>query len=85
MTTPEAVKVIDGRGMEPPEPFLLVMDALSACPAGDAVLLLLSREPYPLYRALALNGFSHQVRHAADGTVEILSWRDPDHAGTAVV
>jgi hypothetical protein len=86
MTPPDVIEaVVDGRGMEPPEPFVRVMDALSVCPDGRGVLLLLSREPYPLYRALALNGFAHSVRHAADGTVEILSWRDPDHAGTAVV
>ncbi len=85
MRPPDTHEVIDGRGMEPPEPFLRVMDALSVCPAGRAVLLLLPREPHPLYRALDLNGFLHQTRHTADGTFEILSWRDPDHAGTAVV
>ncbi len=81
----DAVTVIDGRGMEPPEPFLLMMDALSACPDEGAVLLLLSREPYPLYRALDLNGFFHRTRHAEDGTVEILGWKNPDHAGPPVL
>lgn len=85
MTPPGTVKVIDGRGLEPPEPFVLVTDALSVCPPGDAVLLLLSREPHPLYRALDLNGYSHRTRQTADGTFEILSWPNPDHAGPAVV
>ena len=81
----DSIEVIDGRGLEPPEPFVLVRDALSVCPPGGAVLLLLAREPYPLYRALDLGGFLHETRHRPDGTVEILSWRNPDHAGAAFV
>ncbi len=75
MSPDRSVKVIDGRGLEPPEPFLLTMDALDASGPDEAVLLLLSREPYPLYQALDRNGFAHQTRRAPDGTVEILSWR----------
>jgi TusA-related sulfurtransferase len=71
-------KVIDGRGLEPPEPFVRTMAALNASAAGERVLLILSREPYPLYQALDAQGFSHQTRHAPDGTVEILSWRNPE-------
>ncbi|MDO8706596.1 MAG: DUF2249 domain-containing protein [Sulfuricaulis sp.] len=78
MNQPKVIKVIDARGLEPPEPFVLTMDALNASGPGEAVLLLLSREPYPLYQALDRNGFSHQTRRTPDGTVEILSWRNPD-------
>lgn len=70
-----ATKIIDARGLEPPEPFVLAMNALDTCASGEKVLLLLTREPYPLYQALDLNGFSHQTRLATDGTVEVLSWR----------
>lgn len=65
-------KTIDGRGLEPPEPFELTMDALESCDPSESVLLLLSREPFPLYRALERNGYSRETRHAIDGTVEIL-------------
>ena len=78
MSPTEGIKVIDGRGLEPPEPLMLTMDALQASGPGEKVLLLLSREPYPLYRALDLNGFLHQTQRAPDGTFEILSWRHPE-------
>jgi hypothetical protein len=48
VTHTDSIKVIDGRGLEPPEPFLLVTDALGVCPPGGAVLLLQAREPPPL-------------------------------------
>lgn len=77
MSQNRTVKTIDARGLEPPEPFELTMEALASCGSTEAVLLLLPREPYPLYRALELNGYSRETRHAIDGTVEIMIWRGP--------
>lgn len=78
MNPPRAIKVVDGRGLEPPEPFVLTMDALNASGPEEAVLLLLGREPYPLYQVLDTNGFSYQTRRTPDDTVEILIWRSPE-------
>lgn len=69
-----AFKTIDARGLEPPEPFELAMEALESCDVSESILLLLSREPYPLYQALELSGYSRETRHAPDGTVEVLIW-----------
>ena len=69
------VKTIDARELEPPEPFVLTMEALQAIEPSQAVLLLLPREPFPLYRALEQNGYCRETRHASDGTFEILIWR----------
>jgi tRNA 2-thiouridine synthesizing protein A len=74
MNHPKSDRVIDARGLEPPEPFVLTMDALDRLPRGEKLLLLLYREPFPLYKALANNGFRHEVEHLQDGTVEILIW-----------
>jgi TusA-related sulfurtransferase len=74
MIHPKSDRVIDARGLEPPEPFVLTMDALDRLPKGEKLLLLLYREPYPLYKALGNNGFCHEVELVADGTVEILIW-----------
>lgn len=74
MKHPKSDRVIDARGLEPPEPFVLTMDALDRLPKGEKLLLLLYREPYPLYKALANNGFCHEVEQVPDGTVEILIW-----------
>jgi hypothetical protein len=40
--------------------------------------LQLYREPYPLYKALANNGFTHEAELMPDGTVEILIWHAAD-------
>ena len=64
--------VVDGRGLEPPEPFERTMAALDEIEPGQKVLLLLGREPFPLYRALALNGFVWQTKHTQSGEVEVL-------------
>lgn len=77
VTEPLAERVIDGRAMEPPEPFVQTMEALDAIEPGQKVLLLLGREPFPLYRALELNGISWQTGRAADGSFEILMWHTP--------
>ena len=74
MTQSKADKVIDGRHMEPPEPFVKTMEALDAIEPGQTVLLVLGREPFPLYRALELNGFVWRTTHSDDGTVEVLMW-----------
>ena len=70
-----ADQVIDGRYLEPPEPFILTMEALDRIKPGQRVLLMLGREPFPLYRALELNGYSWQTERLEDGAVEVLIWQ----------
>lgn len=73
----DAVRVIDARELEPPEPFVLTMEALDTLAPGERVLLKLIREPFPLYRALELNGFAWEISQEADGTVNVLIWPKP--------
>jgi len=75
MTQAKADRVIDARNMEPPEPFVQTMEALDSIEAGQKVMLLVGREPVPLYRALDLNGFAWQTERNADGHFEVLMWR----------
>jgi len=72
MTDKDAPRVIDARGLEPPEPMVRTMDALDHLGPGEELLVLLPREPFPLYRALELNGFSWLTTCHPDGTVEVL-------------
>ncbi len=53
--------VIDGRDMEPPEPFERVMAALAVLKPGERVRLLLPREPFPLYRVLESAGYAWET------------------------
>ena len=75
-----ADKVIDGRSMEPPEPFIQTMEALEHIGADQKMLLIARHEPFPLYRALDLNGFSWQTKKMPDGSAEVLIWHreNPD-------
>ena len=77
MTRTSADKIVDGRGLEPPEPFVLTMEALDALDPGHKLLLILTREPHPLYRALHKQGYAYQTEVTIQGTFEILIWRKP--------
>ncbi len=63
-------KVIDARGLEPPEPFELAMEALADLPEGETLILLLDRTPWPLLRMLDRDGtrYEYEVR---DDAVEV--------------
>ena len=52
MTPTDADIVIDARGLEPPEPMVRTMEALEHLGAEATLVLLLPREPYPLYLSL---------------------------------
>ena len=64
-------RVIDGRGLMPPEPMELTLTALDTLPDGEELLLLLYCEPQPLYGILKQNGYTHRSQTRPDGTVEI--------------
>ena len=45
-----AERTVDARFMEPPQPFVATMEMLDTLQPGEEMLLLLFREPHPLYR-----------------------------------
>ena len=75
-TTSPADRVIDARELEPPEPFTQTMAALDTLVPGQKLRLILPREPYPLYRALELNGVAWRSEWKASGDFEIVMWRE---------
>jgi hypothetical protein len=64
--------LIDGRGLEPPEPMQQVLIALDAARPGQVVRLLLPREPFPLYPLLAQRGWHHETTRESDGCYMVL-------------
>ncbi|MBN8463523.1 MAG: sulfurtransferase TusA family protein [Dechloromonas sp.] len=72
MSHPKASHVVDARYMEPPEPFVQTMEMLDRLKPGEKMLLLLFREPHPLYKVLRQNGHAYETELLADGTFEIL-------------
>lgn len=75
MIHPKSKHVVDARYMEPPEPFVRTMELLDTLNPGEPMLLLLFREPHPLYKVLRQNGYTYEAELVADGTFEILIWR----------
>jgi len=66
--------VIDARGLEPPRPFELALEAICEMAPGDRVHLLLEREPHPLFRMLERNGYRYRVHRDAPGYFDIEIW-----------
>jgi len=64
--------LIDAHGLEPPEPLEKVMQALALLRPGQAIRLLLPREPFPLYPILAAQGYGHATQMQTDGNYVIL-------------
>ena len=75
MSHPKTPHVVDARYMEPPGPFEATMEILDTLKDGEKMLLLLFREPHPLYRVLRQNGHSYETEQLPDGTFEILITR----------
>jgi uncharacterized protein (DUF2249 family) len=64
-------RLVDARGLEPPQPFELVMEALADLQSGERITVLLGRLPWPLFRALERDGYKYEYRIRDDGVVEI--------------
>lgn len=65
---------LDLRGLLPPEPMERVLDALSSLAPGQRVLMLIEREPRPLYRILLENGYQYRAQVNDAGLYRILIW-----------
>ena len=71
------MKIIDARGLQHPEPFERVADALSELAPGDQLRLIINKEPRPLYRFLERNRYAYTAESYSDGRFEILIWELP--------
>jgi uncharacterized protein (DUF2249 family) len=64
--------LVDARGMEPPQPMQLVLDALRRLPPGGRLRLLIHREPLPLYTLLAQDHYRFTARPLNETDFEVL-------------
>jgi len=63
---------VDARGMLPPEPLERTLEALDLLPKGGVLLLIIPRQPAPLYDMLANNGYVYEATQREDGAYDIL-------------
>jgi len=64
--------VVDGRGLEPPEPMEKVLAALEELQPGQRVRFLIHRQPYPLYDILRRYRYHYETTVLPSGDFEIL-------------
>lgn len=67
--------MLDVRGLEPPEPMERVLGALSTLGPGEKLLMIIDRQPRPLYRILLNNGYDYRETFKPEGIFEILIWQ----------
>jgi len=68
---PEAVRTLELRGLQPPEPIVRILDALERGP-DEPLRAILPHEPVPLYALLRERGFAWRGRPREDGAFELL-------------
>ena len=68
---PEGERVLDLRGLEPPEPLMRVFAALDAAP-DQPLRARFPREPFPLYALLQAGGWTRRTVAREDGSFDVL-------------
>lgn len=63
--------LIDGRGMQPPEPLELALAALDSLGSDQVLTMLLHCRPQPLFDILQRNGYAWRESMHPDGTHEL--------------
>ena len=63
--------LVDARGKRPPEPMEMTLEALDFLAPGAELVLLIHREPGPLYSVLVQNGFSYRTERDPDGNFRV--------------
>ena len=58
---------LDVCGLQPPEPFERIMEALDDLPDGDVLEVRIHRQPHPLYEVLRNHGYVFTTDPTTDG------------------
>ncbi len=59
---------VDARGLEPPQPLVMILEALAFLPAGAELHARTERKPMHLYNQLEARGFAGTTEEQNDGT-----------------
>jgi uncharacterized protein (DUF2249 family) len=65
---PSAMVELDARGLEPPQPLVTILEAISALPPGATLRARTDRRPMHLYAQLEARGFAGESTEQADGS-----------------
>ena len=67
-TPPTEIIDLDARGLEPPQPLVTILEAISSLPAGATLRAQTDRRPMHLYAQLEARGFTGESSEQADGS-----------------
>jgi len=67
-TEPTEIVDVDARGLEPPQPMVKILEALTALPEGAALDARTDRRPIHLYPMLQARGFAGDSKEQGDGS-----------------
>ncbi len=66
---------LDARGLEPPQPMVRILEALTVLPAGGELRARTDRRPMHLFAQLAARGFAGESEEQGDGSFVTHIWR----------
>lgn len=76
MKSDDSARLLDVRGLPPPEPLEQVLDGLADLPPEGALRVLIHREPHLLYEILGKRGFAWQTRQTDRGYDILITPKD---------
>ncbi len=65
---PTEIVELDARGLEPPQPLVTILEAISTLPPGTSLRARTDRRPMHLYAQLEARGFAGESTEQADGS-----------------
>lgn len=65
------MKVIDNRGLEPPQPMMRTLKTLEKMQSGETLAIINDRRPMFLYEELNELGYKHETEAQTDGSFKI--------------
>ncbi len=72
------MKVLDNRGLEPPQPMMRTLKALDEMKKGEKLAIINDRRPMFLYEELDERGYPHQTEQQEDGSFKIVITKTTD-------
>ena len=68
MNTKETTWTVDARGLEPPQPLVLILEAMARLPEHGELRAQTDRRPLHLYPLLEQRGFTGETEEQSDGS-----------------
>lgn len=72
------MKILDNRGLEPPQPMMRTLKKLDEMKKGEKLAIINDRRPMFLYEELDERGYLHETEQQEDGSFKIMITKTTD-------